>query len=381
MQQGITFLKVLSFVFALLVFFLSLSSSSILASTRTSTTTTTTTMSVLFPSSSSSSRLLLSSSRRLSGNPMKRFGFVHSPMSSLVKNKYSSINKRAFTLSATSTTDQQQNNKSAADLIAEQLSRTKLTNTERVRFAPSPTGTLHVGGARTALYNYLWANKKEGSFLIRVEDTDLARSTKASEVSMLKDLKWLGLSWDEGPSPNIEENALENKECIGDFGPYRQSERGDIYREIGKRLLAEKKAYPCFCTEEELEAKRVAAEAEGRPPQYDGTWRDADPEEVQRRLDAGEPYTVRFKVDPGKRVEIDDLVRGKVAWNADDTVGDFILLRSNGVPVYNFCVAVDDAMMGITTVIRAEEHLTNTLRQCLIMEALDIPWPDRKSVV
>lgn len=359
-------------------------------------------MTSLIPSLAVSSGRYLTTIGNPNRNIINRFGFLHSSIThtygtSLPNNKdsqrqrhlhfTSSSNTKinsffrpssSFTISAASTADRQSQNssKSAAELIADQLSQSKSTNIERVRFAPSPTGTLHVGGARTALYNYLWANKKNGAFLIRVEDTDLARSTKASEISMLKDLKWLGLTWNEGPSPNIEEeNALENKDCIGNFGPYRQSERGDIYREIGKRLLAEGKAYPCFCTEEELEAKRVAAEAEGRPPQYDGTWRDADPEEVQRRLDAGEPYTVRFKVDPGKRVEIDDLVRGKVAWNADDTVGDFILLRSNGVPVYNFCVAVDDAMMGITTVIRAEEHLTNTLRQCLIMEALDIPWP------
>lgn len=198
--------------------------------------------------------------------------------------------------------------------------------------------------------------------------------------------------------------ALRSSCTAGAVGPYRQSERLDIYKKVAQQLLDSGDAYPCFCSEAELEEKRQQAEAEGRPPQYDRTWRDADPAEVKRRVEAGEPYTVRFKVSPGKRVEIDDMVRGSVAWDADATVGDFILLRSTGMPVYNFCVAgkggwegwcmgdgyvgigvmsaahnanspnaVDDALMGITHVIRAEEHLTNTLRQCLILEALKYP--------
>lgn len=233
----------------------------------------------------------------------------------------------------------------------------------RVRFAPSPTGTLHVGGARTALYNWLLARKTHGDFLLRVEDTDRVRSTPESEQAVLADLSWLGLHWDEGPNVG------------GDHGPYRQSERADVYQRFANQLVENGKAYPCFCTEDELERKRVQAEREGLPPQYDGTWRDADPEEVKRRIDAGQPYTVRFKVPPGSRVVIDDAVRGKVAWDADATVGDFILLRSSGVPVYNFCVAVDDALMGVSTVIRAEEHLTNTLRQVLILRALGFQTP------
>jgi glutamyl-tRNA synthetase len=234
----------------------------------------------------------------------------------------------------------------------------------RVRFAPSPTGTLHVGGARTALYNYLVARQhKDGVFVLRIEDTDTARSTRESEESMLADLRFLGLDWDEGPDKP------------GAVGPYRQSERIDVYKKVAQQLLESGDAYPCFCTEEELEAKRQAAEAAGKPPQYDRTWRDADPALVKEKMEAGEPYTVRFKVAPGRRVEIDDAVRGTVGWDADATVGDFILLRSSGMPVYNFCVAVDDALMGITTVIRAEEHLTNTLRQCLILEALKYPAP------
>lgn len=241
----------------------------------------------------------------------------------------------------------------------------------RLRFAPSPTGSLHVGGARTALYNWIMAKKgqldfpnSESGFVVRVEDTDLARSTKESEKSVLSDLTWLGLNWDEGPDSEVEK-----------YGPYRQSERGEMYVELGNKLLEEGKAYRCFATPEELEELKAQQEAQGLPTRYDGRWRDADPELVQQKLDEGAPYTVRFKVAPGSRVVINDVVRGTVSWDADATVGDFILLRSNGVPVYNFCVAVDDAKMGISTVIRAEEHLTNTLRQGLILDALGAPRP------
>mmetsp|Transcript_65686 Transcript_65686/g.77215 ORF Transcript_65686/g.77215 Transcript_65686/m.77215 type:complete len:859 (+) Transcript_65686:136-2712(+) len=239
----------------------------------------------------------------------------------------------------------------------------------RMRFAPSPTGSLHVGGARTALYNWLVAKRGQlddgdkAAFIIRVEDTDEARSTRESEESVLADLTWLGLTWDEGPNMD------------GEVGPYRQSERKDMYQVVANKLLREGKAYRCFCTKEDLDAQRAKQEAEGIPARYDGTWRDADPELIQQKLDEGAEYTVRFKVPPGARVVIDDAVRGTVSWDADSTVGDFILLRSNGVPVYNFCVAVDDASMGITTVIRAEEHLTNTLRQGLVLDALDAPRP------
>eukprot|EP00984_Skeletonema_dohrnii_P014584 scaffold6143_cov147-Skeletonema_dohrnii-CCMP3373.AAC.17 len=215
----------------------------------------------------------------------------------------------------------------------------------RMRFAPSPTGSLHVGGARTALYNWLVAKKGQldfvegdGGFVLRVEDTDLARSTKESEDSVLADLSWLGLTWDEGPNTPLAK-----------YGPYRQSERSTLYSKIANSLISSGKAYPCFCTPEELDAMKARMEAEGIPPRYDGTWRDADSEVVKAKIDAGDPYTVRFKVPAGARVVIDDAVRGTVSWDAEATVGDFILLRSSGVPVYNFCVAVDDASMGITT--------------------------------
>lgn len=243
----------------------------------------------------------------------------------------------------------------------------------RMRFAPSPTGSLHVGGARTALYNWLLARKgdldypdQSSAFVVRVEDTDQARSTKESEESVLADLHWLGLVWDEGP---------DSSSAAASYGPYRQSERGDLYKRVADVLIEQGKAYPCFCTQEELATMKERQEAAGEVTRYDNTWRDADPEVVQRMLDEGREHTVRFRVPPGSRVVIDDAVRGRVAWDAESTVGDFILLRSSGVPVYNFCVAVDDATMGITTVVRAEEHLTNTLRQGLLLDAIGAPRP------
>jgi glutamyl-tRNA synthetase len=244
----------------------------------------------------------------------------------------------------------------------------------RLRFAPSPTGSLHVGGARTALYNWLLAKKgqmdypgSESGFVVRVEDTDLARSTKESEQSVLDDLLWLGMQWDEGPKGGVVD--------ISGYGPYRQSERGNIYVQAAEKLLQEGKAYRCFCTSEELDQMKEEQEAAGIPPRYNGMWRDAPEEEINKQLDAGKTYTIRFKVPEGSRVVIDDAVRGTVAWDAEATVGDFILLRSNGVPVYNFCVAVDDALMGISTVVRAEEHLTNTVRQGLVLDSLGAPRP------
>jgi len=234
--------------------------------------------------------------------------------------------------------------------------------TVRVRFAPSPTGNLHVGGARTALFNWLYARNLGGKFVLRVEDTDTARSTRESEDAMVRDLKWLGLDWDEGP------------DCGGPYGPYRQSERGAIYKQLAQQLVDEGYAYPCFCTDKELTMMKEEQEAKKLPPKYMGKWATATPEEVEAEMAKGTPHTYRFRVPEGERVEIDDMVRGKVGWDTD-TLGDFVLLRSNGMPVYNFCVAVDDATMGITHVLRAEEHLPNTLRQALVYDALKFPRP------
>lgn len=226
----------------------------------------------------------------------------------------------------------------------------------RVRFAPSPTGYLHVGGARTALFNWLYARKTGGKFILRIEDTDVERSTQESTDGLLKDLKWLGLTWDEGP------------EVGGNYGPYYQSERLEIYQKYARELMDKGYAYPCFCKEEELEAKRQKAEEEHRSVHYDQTCLKLSKEEVQKRIAAGESYVIRVKV-PEKDYVLEDEVRGRVEWKAG-TLGDFIILRSSGMPVYNFCVVVDDAAMEITHVVRAEEHLTNTHRQLILYEAL-----------
>lgn len=232
----------------------------------------------------------------------------------------------------------------------------------RVRFAPSPTGNLHVGGARTALFNYLFARSTGGKFILRIEDTDLERSTKESEEVVLRDLAWLGLSWDEGPDKG------------GSFGPYRQSERTTLYKEYAEKLLNSGHAYRCFCSNEELDKMREEAKLKQLPPVYTGKWVSATDAEIQEELLKGTPFTYRFRVPKEGTLKINDLIRGEVSWGLD-TLGDFVIMRSNGQPVYNFCVAVDDASMGISHVIRAEEHLPNTLRQALIYKALGFSMP------
>ncbi|KAK4747710.1 hypothetical protein SAY87_014296 [Trapa incisa] len=232
----------------------------------------------------------------------------------------------------------------------------------RVRFAPSPTGNLHVGGARTALFNYLFARSKGGKFVLRIEDTDLERSTKESEEALLRDLSWLGLDWDEGPGIG------------GDYGPYRQSERNSLYKEYAHKLLESGHVYRCFCSNEELEKMKEIAKLQQLPPVYTGKWATATGDEVEKELSKGTPFTYRFRIPKEGSVKINDLIRGEVSWNLD-TLGDFVVMRSNGQPVYNFCVTVDDATMAISHVIRAEEHLPNTLRQALIYKALGFPMP------
>ncbi len=219
----------------------------------------------------------------------------------------------------------------------------------RVRFAPSPTGFLHVGGARTAIYNYLYAKATNGKLIIRVEDTDQNRSTKEFEDSQLNDLKWLGIEFDEGP--------------------YRQSERIDIYREYAEKLIDQGKAYYCFCSDEELDRKRAELTAKKEAPHYDGTCRKISKQDALKRIEEGESAVIRFKV-PHKEYSFVDSVRGDVSF-PENMVGDFIIIRSNGLPVYNFCCTVDDMLMKITHVIRAEDHLPNTLRQLMIYEALE----------
>ena len=218
----------------------------------------------------------------------------------------------------------------------------------RLRFAPSPTGYLHVGGARTALFNWLLARKEHGKFILRIEDTDVARSTQESVDAILEGMSWLGLDWDEGP--------------------FYQSDNFPVYREYVEKLLAAGKAYKCYCTAEELEAKREKALAAGNKPKYDGTC---------RRLTAdipGKPYVVRFKAPHEGVTAFDDLVKGPISFNNDE-LDDLIIQRTDGTPTYNFTVVVDDATMAITTVIRGDDHVNNTPRQILLYEALGCPVP------
>ncbi|XP_058208858.1 glutamate--tRNA ligase, chloroplastic/mitochondrial isoform X1 [Rhododendron vialii] len=263
---------------------------------------------------------------------------------------FSLIRRSCFSISAT-----------ASSSLQEQAAPAP-PNQVRVRFAPSPTGNLHVGGARTALFNYLFARSNGGKFVLRIEDTDLERSTRASEEALLRDLSWLGLHWDEGPGVG------------GDYGPYRQSERNVMYRQYAEKLLKSGHVYRCFCSNEELEEMKEIAKLKELPPVYTGKWSNATDEEVEEELEKGTPYTFRFRVPKEGRLQIDDLIRGEVSWSLD-TLGDFVIMRSNGQPVYNFCVTVDDATMAISHVIRAEEHLPNTLRQALIYKALGFQMP------
>jgi len=234
-------------------------------------------------------------------------------------------------------------------------------DTVRVRFAPSPTGTLHIGSARTALFNWLFARHNGGRFVLRVDDTDLMRSEERHEDSILADLRWLGLGWDEGPDVG------------GPCGPYRQRERLERYRSAATGLLAAGRAYHCFCPEERLEGLRAAALAEGRLPRYDRRCHGISEAEVQARLARGERAAIRFAVPPGD-VVVDDLLRGPVVVGSE-AIGDFIIVRSDGIAGYNFASVVDDRDMGITHVIRGDDHLTNTARQQLLFVALGASLP------
>jgi nondiscriminating glutamyl-tRNA synthetase len=235
----------------------------------------------------------------------------------------------------------------------------------RYRFAPSPTGPLHVGNVRTALFNWLSARHDGGVFVLRIEDTDRERSTVEFEEGLFDDLRWLGLAWDEGALPGGRER--------GEHGPYRQSRRLAIYAAAAERLAQRGLTYPCFCAEEDLTARRQAALAAGRPPQYDGRCGRLAPEERARRVAAGEPHALRFRV-PERAVGFVDDVRGEVTFGPG-TLGDFILRRADGFPTYNFACVVDDAAMRITHVIRGEDHLSNTVRQLLLYQALGEPPP------
>jgi nondiscriminating glutamyl-tRNA synthetase len=234
--------------------------------------------------------------------------------------------------------------------------------TVRVRFAPSPTGFLHVGNARTALFNWLFARNKDGVFVLRIEDTDIERSAAEYEKSLIDDLRWLGLDWDEGPDAG------------GDFGPYRQSQRLEVYASYTQTLLNEGKAYYCFCSPEEIEKERKRALASEEMPVYSGKCRSVSLEEARKRLDSNEQAAVRLRT-PGKGdIRYEDFVRGTLHFDLS-LIGDPVIVRSSGLPAYNYAVVVDDWLMKITHVIRGEDHISNTPRQLLVYEALSLPPP------
>jgi glutamyl-tRNA synthetase len=233
----------------------------------------------------------------------------------------------------------------------------------RVRYAPSPTGRLHVGGVRTALFNWLFARKNGGTFVLRIEDTDLERSTEESVEQLGRSMRWIGLDWDEGPGAG------------GPHPPYRQTERFDLYREAAKKLLDSGAAYYDFATPEELAGLRERARAEGRQPIYTGgEYREMDLDETRERIESGEPYTVRFKTPREGQTVVQDMIRGPVTFE-NANLEDFVLMKSSDTPTYNFAAAFDDAEMEISHVIRGDDHLSNTPRQILIHEALGNPLP------
>ncbi|MCR4431390.1 MAG: glutamate--tRNA ligase [Tepidanaerobacteraceae bacterium] len=237
-----------------------------------------------------------------------------------------------------------------------------MKDTVRVRFAPSPTGSLHIGGARTALFNLLFARNNGGTFVLRIEDTDTERSTEESAMQIVRSLRWLGLDWDEGPEKG------------GEFGPYFQSHRLELYKKEVQRLLAEGKAYYCYCTPEELAERREAALKAGKAPRYDGCCRNLTDEQKKKFEAEGRKPTIRIKVPQEGQTIVDDLIRGRVVFE-NSVLDDFIIFKSNGIPTYNFACVVDDNAMKITHIIRAEEHLSNTPKQIQAYNALGYEIP------
>lgn len=234
--------------------------------------------------------------------------------------------------------------------------------TIRVRIAPSPTGALHIGTARSALFNYLFAKKNKGKFILRIEDTDKERSELKWVQDIIDGLKWLGIEWDEGP------------DIGGKFGPYKQSQRGDFYKKYLEKLLEEKKAYYCFCTEEELENKRQEQMSRGLAPKYDGTCAHLTEEVVQKNLAEKKESVIRFQIE-NKKVKFNDMVRGDVEFDMS-LAGDIVIAKNLETPLYNFSAAVDDFEMQVSHVIRGEDHISNTPKQILIQKALGFPHPE-----
>ncbi|WP_159721491.1 glutamate--tRNA ligase [Enterococcus sp. CSURQ0835] len=227
----------------------------------------------------------------------------------------------------------------------------------RVRYAPSPTGHLHIGNARTALFNYLFARHNDGDFIIRIEDTDQKRNIADGEKSQLENLAWLGIDWDESP------------EKPGEYGPYRQSERNEIYQPLIDQLLASNLAYKCYCTEEELEAEREAQRARGEMPHYSGKCAHLTPEEQAQKESQGLKPVVRFRVPRDTTYTFNDLVKGEISFESDNVGGDFVIQKKDGIPTYNFAVVVDDHLMKITHVLRGDDHIANTPKQLMIYDA------------
>lgn len=232
----------------------------------------------------------------------------------------------------------------------------------KTRFAPSPTGDIHLGNLRTALFNYLYATGQGGVFLLRIEDTDAGRSRSEHTQALVRELRWLGLDWREGPDAG------------GEQGPYFQSQRQDIYAQYYRALEEAGATYPCFCSDTQLKLARKALQAAGRPPRYPGTCAHLTAQEVAQKLAEGGRPTLRFRVPAGRQVAFDDLVRGPQRFNSDD-IGDFIIRRSDGTPAFFFCNAIDDALMEVSHVLRGEDHLANTPRQLMLLDALGLHAP------
>lgn len=239
-----------------------------------------------------------------------------------------------------------------------------MTNQQvRVRYAPSPTGQLHIGGARTALFNYLFARKNNGTFILRIEDTDQTRHVADAEEKQMEGLRWLGIEWDEGVGAG------------GDYGPYRQTERLDLYQQYVKELMERGAAYECFCTEEEIAAERAKQEARGETPMYSGRCRNLSEADKAKLRAEGRKPTVRFLVPKDQIIKIEDHVRGHVEFETNG-ISDFIIVRADGIPMYNFACVIDDHTMKISHVIRGEEHLSNTPRQMLLYQAFGWEPPE-----
>ena len=232
-----------------------------------------------------------------------------------------------------------------------------MSNEIRVRYAPSPTGHLHIGNARTALFNYLFARNNKGKFIIRIEDTDKKRNIEGGEESQLKYLKWLGMDWDEGVDVG------------GEYGPYRQSERNDIYQIYYNQLLESGHAYKCYCTEEEIEAEREAQTERGETPHYSGKCRHLTAEERSRLESEGRQPSIRILVPEGKTYSFDDMVKGTVSFESEG-MGDWVIIKKDGTPTYNFAVTIDDYLMKISHVLRGDDHISNTPKQLMVYEAL-----------